>query len=89
MTSKNEKNLRNKTGAVIPAAVPAEPSAREVSAAVVVDIRTGRQYAAKPGISPAAEGLRLVQAFYKISDPIKRAELIKMAENYARSAQRS
>jgi hypothetical protein len=87
MTSKNKKNLGNKIGAAIPAAVPAD-SAQGASAAVVVDIRTGRQYAAKQSISPAAEGLRLVQAFFKISDPIKRAELIKMAEDYVRRAHR-
>jgi hypothetical protein len=85
MTSKNKKNRGNKVDAAMPATASLK---QEASTAVVVDMRTRRKYVPRRGVSPAAEGLRLVQAFLKIQDPIKRAELIKLAEEYVQRAQR-
>jgi hypothetical protein len=49
-------------------------------------VRRKKAVAATQDISPAAEGLRLVQAFLKVPDPVKRAELIRMVEDYVRRA---
>ena len=70
----------------IPTGISADASAQGIPAAVVSDIRAGRRGVTRPDISPAAEGQRLVQAFLTIPDPIKRAELIKMTEDYVRRA---
>ena len=81
------KNKKNAAGAA-PISYRHEASMQRDPAAVVVDIRAAGRTEQKQSISPAAEGLRLVQAFLKIPDPIKRAELIRMVEDYVRGAQR-
>ena len=81
MTLKNKKNLGNKAAALLSVAGSAE-----TPTAVVVDLAARRKKIPAQDISPAAEGLRLVQAFLNIPDPVKRAELIRMAEDYVRRA---
>jgi hypothetical protein len=86
MTLKNKKNLGNKIAGSVPVAGSQKNCSGEVRTAVVVDLAASRRKAPAQDISPAAEGLRLVQAFLKISDPLKRAELIRIAEEYVRAA---
>jgi hypothetical protein len=86
MTSRNKKYLGNK--ATAPGSVTAAESApaHRAQSAVVVELMASRAKAPAQDFSPAAEGLRLVQAFLQIPDPLKRAELIRMAEEYVRRA---
>ena len=86
MTVKRKKNLRNKAAASFSAAGSDDSRSVENRTAVVIDLAARRKKIPAPDISPAAEGLRLVQAFLKIPDPVKRAELIRMAEDYVRRA---
>jgi hypothetical protein len=82
MTLKSKKNIGNKMASSFSVAGPENKRAD----GVVVDLLARRRKAPVEEISPAAEGLRLVQAFLKIPDPVKRAELIRMAEDYVRRA---
>ncbi len=84
MTLKNKKNLGNKAAESFSGSRNNRQD--EVRTAVVVDLAASRRKTQAQDISPAAEGLRLVQAFLKIPDPVKRAELIRMAEDYVRRA---
>jgi hypothetical protein len=89
MTLKKKKNLGNKMRAPFFGAGSQEDDVNGNCAAVVVDlaaVRRKKAAALTQDISPAAEGLRLVQAFLKVPDPVKRAELIKMVEDYVRRA---
>ena len=83
MTPKNKKNLGNKAAESFSGS--RNNRSDEVRTAVV-DLAASRRKTQAQDISPAAEGLRLVQAFLKIPDPVKRAELIRMAEDYVRRA---
>jgi len=86
MTLKRKKNHGNKAAASFSAAGSDDSGSAENRTAVVVDLAARRKKTQERDISPAAEGLRLVQAFLKIPDPVKRAELIRMAEDYVRRA---
>jgi hypothetical protein len=89
MPLKRKKNSGNKAAASVSAAGSDDSRSAESVTAVVVDlaaVRRKKAVAATQDISPAAEGLRLVQAFLKIPDPVKRAELIRMVEDYVRRA---
>jgi len=89
MKLKRKKNSGNKAAASASAAGSDDSRSAENGTAVIVDLAAvRRKKAAAPtqDISPAAEGLRLVQAFLKIPDPVKRAELIRMVEDYVRRA---
>jgi hypothetical protein len=89
MTFKKKKNLGNKMRAPFSGAGSQDDGPNRDSGVVVVDlaaVRRKKAAAATQEISPAAEGLRLVQAFLNIPDPVKRAELIGMVEDYVRRA---
>jgi hypothetical protein len=89
MTLKNKKNIGNKARAPLSGVGSQDDGANGNGNGVVVDLAAvRRKKAAAPAqdISPAAEGLRLVQAFLKVPDPVKRAELIKMVEDYVQRA---
>jgi hypothetical protein len=81
MTANNKKYLWNKTATLLPLADP-ETETTKTGRTVVVELMAGRAKAPSPDISPAAESLRLVQAFLRITDPAKRADLIMKAEEY-------
>jgi hypothetical protein len=86
MTLKNKKNLGNKAVESFSVSGSRNNRPDKVRTAVVVDLAASRRKTQAQDILPAAEGLRLVQAFLKIPDPVKRAELIRMAEDYVRRA---
>jgi len=88
MTLKNKKNPGNKRRARASGASSRDDGPKESRTAVIIDLAAVRRKktAVVEDVSPAAEGLRLVQAFLKIPDPVKRAELISMVEDYVRRA---
>ncbi len=88
MTLKKKKSSGNKLRARVSGARSQDDRANGERTAVIVDLAAVRRKKKTQleDNSPAAEGLRLVQAFLQIPDPVKRAELIKMAEDYVRRA---
>jgi len=87
MTLKNKKKPGNKRRARVSGG-SRDDGPKESRTAVIIDLAAVRRKktAVVEDVSPAAEGLRLVQAFLKIPDPVKRAELISMVEDYVRRA---